>query len=120
MAYARRDTGNDATWQRAWTADAFVDLASISAILGPLSPKHGDIAFVTAEGLYYHWADDGNWHQLPANAVAFTGLPGTPRFGMMVPVTDSNTAVWGAAIAGGGVNKVLAFYNGTNWTVAAI
>ena len=34
-------------------------------------------------------------------------------------VTDSNTAVWGATIAGGGSNVVLAFYNGTNWTVAA-
>jgi len=33
---------------------------------------------------------------------------------------DSTTAVWGAVIAGGGAYRVLAYYNGTNWTVAAI
>lgn len=37
--------------------------------------------------------------------------------GAMACVSDSNTAVWGATIAGGGANNVLAFCNGTNWTV---
>lgn len=32
-------------------------------------------------------------------------------------ITDSNTTTWGATISGGGSNSVLAWYNGTNWTV---
>lgn len=52
------------------------------------------------------------------NVVAFASLPATPVEGMLVAVSDSNTAVWGATIAGGGANHVLASYNGTNWTVA--
>lgn len=50
-------------------------------------------------------------------AVAFASLP-TAVEGMMVAVTDSSTATWGATITGGGANHVLAYYNGTNWTVA--
>lgn len=50
-------------------------------------------------------------------AVTFANLP-TPVEGMMVAVTDSNTATWGATIAGSSTNHVLAYYNGTNWTVA--
>lgn len=49
--------------------------------------------------------------------VAFTGLP-TGAEGDLACVTDSNTATWGATIAGGGANNVLAYFNGTNWTVA--
>lgn len=52
--------------------------------------------------------------------VAFASLPASPVVGMLACVNNSNTAVWGATIAGGGANKVLAFYNGTNWTVAGI
>lgn len=51
------------------------------------------------------------------NAVAFASLP-TPVEGMLVGVTDSNTNVWGAIVAAGGANHILAYYNGTNWTVA--
>lgn len=49
--------------------------------------------------------------------VAFASLP-TGVAGMVQYVSDSNTVTWGATIAGGGANKVLAFFNGTNWTVA--
>ena len=52
------------------------------------------------------------------NAVAFASVPATPVEGMLVAVTDSTTATWGATITGGGANHVLAYYNGTNWTVA--
>lgn len=48
---------------------------------------------------------------------AFASLP-TGAEGSLACVTDSNTATWGATIAGGGANNVLAFFNGTNWTVA--
>ena len=51
-------------------------------------------------------------------SVAFAELPSSPRLGMLRMVTDSNTATWGATVAAGGANTVLAFYNGTNWTVA--
>lgn len=61
------------------------------------------------------------WVGYPISAtsvVAFANLPATPVTGMLATVTDSNTATWGATIAAGGSNVVLAFYNGTNWTVA--
>jgi len=50
--------------------------------------------------------------------VAFADLPAATGAGPLACVSDSNTIVWGAIIAGGGANKVLAFFNGTNWTVA--
>jgi hypothetical protein len=56
---------------------------------------------------------------LRGTAVAFADVPGTPIEGMMIAVTDSSTNTWGATITGGGSNHVLAYYNGTNWTVAA-
>lgn len=51
------------------------------------------------------------------NGQKFANLP-TGVAGMTAYVTDSTVNTWGATIAGGGANKVLAFYNGTNWTVA--
>lgn len=68
-------------------------------------------------------ADDSSFASFAAAslrgaAVAFASLPGTPVEGMLVAVTDSSTATWGATITGGGANHVLAYYNGTNWTVA--
>jgi hypothetical protein len=49
----------------------------------------------------------------------YANRPASPIVGMLCTFTDSNTATWGATIAGGGANFVLGFYNGTNWTVAA-
>lgn len=51
---------------------------------------------------------------------AFADLPAAPTEGMMAWVNDSSTATWGATVAGGGANKVLAVFNGTVWTCAAI
>jgi hypothetical protein len=48
---------------------------------------------------------------LPA---CISGLEGTMR-----PVTDSTTNTWGATIAGGSTNHVLAYCDGSAWTVAA-
>lgn len=48
---------------------------------------------------------------------AFASLPAAAE-GDVASCSDSNTAVWGAAIAAGGANKVLAYFNGTAWTVA--
>lgn len=38
--------------------------------------------------------------------------------GSMRAVTDSNTVTWGATVAGGSTNHVLAYCDGTAWTVA--
>lgn len=51
-------------------------------------------------------------------AVTFANVP-TPVEGMMLGITDSTTDTWGATITGGGSLHVLAYYNGTNWTVFA-
>lgn len=51
-------------------------------------------------------------------AVAYASLPAAPAEGLMMSVTDSNTATWGATVAAGGSNHILAYFNGTNWTVA--
>lgn len=52
--------------------------------------------------------------------VLFSALPtcaaGTE--GAVQGVTDSNTATWGATIAGSGLNHVLGYCDGANWTVA--
>lgn len=54
-----------------------------------------------------------------AQVVAFASLPAVPVEGMIYAVSNSNTAVWGATISGTGTDHVLAYFNGTNWTVAA-
>jgi hypothetical protein len=51
-------------------------------------------------------------------SLTYANRPDPPVEGMLVSISDSSTAVWGATIAGAGANRVLAYYNGTNWTVA--
>lgn len=51
------------------------------------------------------------------SVVPFAGLPASPVLGTLAVVTDSTTAGWGSVVIGGGFNKVLAWFNGTNWTV---
>jgi hypothetical protein len=53
----------------------------------------------------------GTYSSLPKCNSAVTGM--TKR------ITDASTSVWGATIAGGGTNNVLAYCDGTNWTVMA-
>jgi len=48
----------------------------------------------------------------------FAQLPANPKTGTVVYVTDSGQNTVGSAMtSGGGSNKVLAWYNGTQWTV---
>lgn len=56
MAYARRNTSEDIRANRAWTADAAADLASIPA-------KHGDLAFEDTNNLWYIWNGTG-WESI--------------------------------------------------------
>lgn len=53
----------------------------------------------------------GTFADLPAAA--------TGNEGSMAPISDSTTNVWGATITGGGANHVMAYSNGTAWTVMA-
>lgn len=53
----------------------------------------------------------GAFSVLPACAAAYEGA--------FASVTDSNTVTWGATVAGSSTNHVLAYCDGTNWTVAA-
>lgn len=62
----------------------------------------------------------GLWQGVFPTPVVFAALPVNPKEGTRIPVTDSNTAVWGAVIAGGGANRVLAYWNSVAWTVVAI
>lgn len=53
--------------------------------------------------------------------VAFSALPAASASneGMIRAVNDSTTNTWGATITGLGAFHVLAYSDGTNWTVAA-
>lgn len=54
---------------------------------------------------------------LKLTGVTFANRPATPAAGMIAYFTDSTTTTWGATISGTGANKVIGWYNGTNWTV---
>lgn len=58
---------------------------------------------------------------LRIDPAAFGNLPtcASGIQGMLKPVSDSTTNTWGEPIIGGGSNHVLAYCDGTNWTVAA-
>jgi predicted phage tail protein len=56
---------------------------------------------------------------VPGGAGA-TNTSQTPSQGSLAVVTDSTVNTWGSTIAGGGTHTVLAFCDGTNWTVAGI
>jgi hypothetical protein len=75
----------------------------------------------------------GVFYEDPANVLTLLNTPlklSPPTFsslptcaagieGAMLPVTDSSTITWGATITGSSTNHVLAYCDGTNWTVAA-
>jgi hypothetical protein len=56
-----------------------------------------------------------------AGPVPFASLPtcSSSIEGSRGAVSDSTTNAWGATVTGGGSNHVLAYCDGTNWTVAA-
>tara|TARA_R110000868_G_scaffold284478_1_gene544950 strand:+ start:230 stop:547 length:318 start_codon:yes stop_codon:yes gene_type:complete len=49
--------------------------------------------------------------------VTYANRPASPVAGQVANFSDGSTAVWGAAVIGGGANRVAARYNGTAWTV---
>jgi hypothetical protein len=50
----------------------------------------------------------------------FASRPSSPSTGDLCNISDSNTATWGATVAGSGSNHVLARWNGSNWTVVGV
>lgn len=57
--------------------------------------------------------------QLPAALFATLPTCASALKGTLATVSNSSTSTWGATITAGGSSTVLAFCNGTNWTVAA-
>lgn len=90
-----------------------------------LNNSHIDDGITTAstitmtENLVVNTGGPINSAQLGTNI--FSALPtcagGTE--GTWAPVPDSTTATWGATVTGGSTNHILAYCDGTNWTVAA-
>jgi hypothetical protein len=58
------------------------------------------------------------YNQIPVGTLAAAGTCNSGAEGTERGVTDSNTVVWGATVAGSSTNHVLAYCDGTNWTVA--
>ena len=54
------------------------------------------------------------------NADTYANRPGSAVKGMVICVNDSTVNTFGATLAGGGGNSVLAWFNGSNWTVIGI
>lgn len=88
------------------SGDFFVDayLISTGAQVLQLNPSGGAVSFGGSA-----IAKVGAASALPT---CNSGAEGSTR-----GVTDSNTSTWGATVAGGSTNHVLAYCNGTNWTV---
>lgn len=73
---------------------------------------NGGETALTAGNVYIQLRHGLSFANLPAASAAFEGS--------LASIIDSTTAIWGATITGGGSNHVLAYCDGTNWTVAAV
>lgn len=49
---------------------------------------------------------------VPVASLPAAGIPGR-----LAVVTDANATTWGSTVSGGGANTVLAWDNGSNWTI---
>lgn len=76
---------------------------------------------VTGLSLSTNGSGPGRIHMTAGNFAALTALVtcNSGNEGYESPVTDSTTATWGATISGSSSHHVLAYCDGTNWTVAA-
>ena len=87
--------------------------------LNPLVPLNPQVPVVDKSGVitqaFYRFLQRAGFSLMPGDMYA--NLPASPRTGMVYVVTDSSTNVWGAVISGGGANQVLAWFNGSDWTV---
>lgn len=105
------------------TYDSSSDLLSVNGLSihanGVRSGSNVDVSFGTANSGSNVFIK-GSTGAVSVNSAGylFANAPSVSNGYGYAIFTDSNTAVWGATIAGGGSNTVLGFYNGTNWTVA--
>ena len=53
----------------------------------------------------------------PADARTFNLVPSSPWVGQTVGITDATTNAFGDVVVGGGALTVLAWWNGSDWTV---
>ena len=96
------------------------DAAGFSLVLDGAGGSTPNTAFVFPGAALFTDASGYSFdNTIIPGSFAFASLP-TAATGMMATVTDSNTATWGATIAGGGANNVQARYNGANWTVVGV
>lgn len=122
----------------AWSKEvgaAFTQNVANSYSIGMRAQGSNTNLFYSGSNTTGTWDHAGNWvlgvdtsstttmkgnataKSLASSLVSVSGLP-TPTTGMLVPVNDATSSVWGASVIGGGANTVLAFYNGTSWTVS--
>lgn len=78
----------------------------------------GNLILQPALGVAYSINNSAGGIGMPKGAFSgLTACSGTNE-GTIAAVTDSTTNTWGATITGAGANHVLAYCDGTNWTVA--
>lgn len=90
------------------------DSSSVGGGSGAFQPPLTTLAGLSGLNSTYAWAT-----YLRSNPQVFANLPSCTGVtaGLEATVTDSNTTTWGANIAGSSTNTVLAFCDGSNWTV---
>lgn len=102
----------DADTERDWTFIS--DSTQKSYMAGPIALNGAVDPTVSSSGVYV----TGTLTNKPG---VFSGLPAcsSTTEGSRAAVTDSTVNTWGSTIAGSGTNHVLAYCDGTNWTVEA-
>jgi hypothetical protein len=76
------------------------------------------LAFITASTTRMTIGATGNV-SIGTTTFSLLGTCNSSAEGSMRPVTDSTTSTLGATVSGSGSNHVLAYCDGTNWTVMA-
>lgn len=83
----------------------------------------GSLYFTTDTGqAFYYNGPATTWEAivLYPQTYTFSTLP-TPVAGLQVIISDSTVNTWGTAITtGGGTDVVLAWYNGSQWSVLGV
>jgi hypothetical protein len=104
------------------TAGTATGTGSVVMSLAPVIVNPVITSFLNANHNHSNAANGGSIANTAfAGPVPFASLPACSSSieGSRGAVSDSTTNTWGATVTGGGSNHVLAYCDGTNWTVAA-
>jgi hypothetical protein len=104
------------------TAGTATGTGSVVMSLAPVIVNPVITSFLNASHDHSNAANGGSIADTAfAGPVPFANLPScsSTTEGSRGAVSDSTTNAWGATVTGGGSNHVLAYCDGTNWTVAA-